>query len=118
MKIHKKAKIETRSLECILTQEEINKRAEEMAHAVQEKNKVQQEKKEAMSGFKLQIEEQESIIQNSSNAINNGKEPRDIDCEIELNTPKSGMKQITRTDTGEVWAEDMTPAELQEEIFN
>jgi hypothetical protein len=39
---------------------------------------------------------------------------RDMDCLIVLNTPRSGVKSITRADTGEIVREEnMTPEEMQ-----
>lgn len=112
----KKAKIITRQLDCYLTADEKAAHAELLAHAIQEKNKILLELHEAKTGFKKRIEAQEIIIQGSSNAINNGKEPREVDCTLELNKPNSGIKTYTRKDTGESWTEDMTPEELQEDL--
>ncbi len=111
-----KQRKEVRTLDCLLEQEEISKKAEDMAHAVQEKNRIQLEKKEAVSGYKKDIEEQEKIIQTCSYAINNGKEQREVECKVELNNPSNGTKLITRLDTGEYWEEKMTDEELQENL--
>lgn len=111
-----KQRTESRELECILSDAELRDRAETMAHTIQERSQIQLEKKEAVAGFKLRIEGCDKTIVSCSNAYNNGKESREVECMVELNTPKDGTKQITRKDTGESWLEDMTASELQEEI--
>lgn len=111
-----KQRTESRELECILSDAELRDRAETMAHTIQERSQIQLEKKEAVAGFKLRIEGCDKTIVSCSNAYNNGRESREIECIVELNTPKDGTKQITRKDTGESWLEEMTSSELQEEI--
>jgi hypothetical protein len=110
-------KIETRKLECDLTDTELRESAESLAHTIQNKYEILAEKKEAMSGFKSRIEKCDEVILKNTNALNTGKEEREIDCEIQLNEPKDGVKTITRRDTGETWEEKMSDLELQEEIF-
>jgi len=117
MKTKPNTKIETRKLECDLTDIELRESAESLAHTIQNKYEILAEKKEAMSGFKSRIEKCDEVILKNTNALNTGKEEREIDCEIQLNEPKDGVKTITRRDTGETWEEKMSDLELQEEIF-
>jgi len=108
---------EKRDLECLLTVDEVTARAQSLAHTIKEKTEILAEKKEINSGFKERLDGCEKVIINCSNCINTGKESRDVECEVKLNTPADGTKTITRTDTGESWEEQMNWNELQEEIF-
>lgn len=117
MKTKPNTKTETRKLECVLTDAELRESAESLAHTIQNKYEILAEKKEAMSGFKSRIEKCDESILKNTNALNTGKEEREVECEVMLNDPKDGIKTITRTDTGESWQEQMTDLELQEEIF-
>ena len=70
-----------------------------------------------MSDFKAKIDAKDSLISNLSNNVNNGYEYRSVDCEVEMDSPKKGMKTTTRIDTGEVvGTEKMTDADRQEEM--
>jgi uncharacterized coiled-coil DUF342 family protein len=110
-------KIETtRELLCQLSDEELKAKGATLAEKIQEREEILLKKKEANSEIKAELDECAKVIIECSNAINNGKEERVVDVEIELNVPNSGVKQITRKDTGEVWTEDMTPEELQENL--
>ncbi len=111
-----KQRTESRELECILSDAELRERAELMAHCIQERSQIQLEKKEAVAGFKQRIEGCDKTIVSCSNAYNNGRESREVECIVEFPAPKDGTKQITRKDTGESWLEEMTSSELQEEI--
>ena len=106
-----------RQLEYKFTEEEIKERSKQLAYECRQVVQLQEQKKEVMSDFKAKIDAKDSLIAALSNNVNNGWEYRTIDCEIEMDTPKKGMKTITRTDTGEeVAKEKMTDDDRQEEL--
>jgi hypothetical protein len=119
VKTAEKFKKEYRELDCLITEQERKDTTQKLCEKIEEKNKVNEERKEIMAGFKLRLTELDNIIQNSSRAVLTGYEKREVECNTYLNKPEDGKKTIVRTDTGEETIEDMTPEELQEEIeFN
>ena len=117
MKTSNTERTESRKLECQLEPDEIREKAESLAHTVKNRADILAEKKEIMAGFKARLEECDLVITQCSDAINTGKEERDVECTVMLNEPKDGTKTICRKDTADSWLEPMTPAECQEEIF-
>ena len=100
------------------TEDELKGKSRCLAHAIQTKTSIEEEKKSAMAQFKERIDGENALIGKLSRDINNGWEMRGIDCAIAYNTPNTGFKTITRNDTKEVVKEiAMTQDELQETLF-
>lgn len=105
-------------LRYVFTEDELKDRSRKLAHAVQTKTAIEEEKKSAMAQFKERIDGEKALIGKLSRDINNGWEMRSIDCAIAYNVPNTGFKTITRSDTKEVVKEvQMTQDELQEKLF-
>jgi hypothetical protein len=110
-------KVQQEYLKYQFTEPELKERATQLARECRELEDIENEKKQVMSDFKAKIDGHQAKISGLSNNINNGYEYRYIDCEVVLNQPIDGEKQIIRKDTGElVKQEAMTPQELQEEL--
>lgn len=101
------------------TEDEVKEKAKTLALAVQRQTQAQEEQKAAQSQFKERIESCTSQIGKLSREINMGWEMRTIPCFVLFHNPKQGMKQIVRTDTGELVREiAMTTSEMQEKLFD
>jgi hypothetical protein len=110
-------KIQQEYLKYQFTELELKEKATQLARECREMEEVENEKKQINSDLKSKLDGHQAKISNLSNNINNGYEYRYIDCEVVLNKPIDGEKQIIRKDTGElVKQEAMTPSELQEEL--
>ena len=106
-----------RQLEYKFTEAEIKEMSRQLAYECRQVVQLQEQKKEVMSDFKAKIDQKDSLIAALSNNVNNGWEYRSVDCEVEMDTPKKGMKTITRTDTGEeVAKEKMTDDDRQTDL--
>jgi len=100
------------------TEEELKDFSKRLAYETRELMENEEAKKSVMSDFKSKIESSKEKISKLSNQINNGYEYRNIDCEVILNEPEAGMKQIVRKDTGElVKTLTMNSEEKQENLF-
>lgn len=105
----------TRYLKYQFTETELRDKATQLARECRQNEEMEDEKKSVVSDFKAKIDGLQAKISLLSGHINNGYEYRNIECEVSLNTPVTGKKTITRTDTGErVGIEDMDHDELQE----
>ncbi len=107
------------SLECILTEQEINNYAKQLSSENQRKKAIEDDKKASNSKFKAQIDLCDSQIARLSRLISSGKELRDIDCKVYYNTPDPGFKTTVRLDTDErVRIQPMNPNELEDLFIN
>ena len=94
--------------------EELKRLGEDLARVVRKLVTLEDDKKAAASGFKAMIDETTAAAKSVSLKITNGCEMREMECAVMLGSPRYGMKQIVRPDTGEIVAEErMTEAELQ-----
>jgi hypothetical protein len=110
-------KLIKRELKCTFTEKEIQEKAKALAYNCNLRDQAEEEKKSVTSDFKAKIDSYTATISSLSNNINNGWEYRSIDCEVQMDTPKEGVKRIVRKDTGEVVEElAMTPEEMQFEL--
>jgi hypothetical protein len=94
-------------LKCDFTDEEINDIAKEMAEQLSEKTRIDLEKKEVVKKYTREISYYDKKINESGIKIQNGYEEREVQCEIKMNTPKAGIKTITRLDNKDTWEEPM-----------
>ena len=128
MKTHKNMKTEqdekelvtvksTDLLECLFTEIELKTLSNELAHKIIEKTELENKKKSALSDFMGKINDIKAEINLLANKINTGKEYRNVNCIITMNSPSTGLKTAQRLDTKEnIWTKEMTAEELQTEI--
>lgn len=89
----------------------------QLARITTEIKELKNAKKSVVSEFKSKIDNKEAECESISTKISNGYEYKNVECELHLNTPNGGVKQIIRKDTREVVKEvPMTVDELQVEI--
>ena len=89
------------------TEEELKRLANKLAYAAQQKEAVVAQKKSVMADFKSQIDNLDMTIGSTSQKVTNGYEMRHTECKVRYNIPYVGMKQVTRSDTGVTWEEQM-----------
>jgi len=105
-------KKETRNLKTELTREELAVKADELAQATQEVERVDENKKAAVSQFKSQIEELTGRRNRLAGIVSQKAEWRDVDVEMIFDYDTKKVT-VTRTDSGEViQARDMFVEEL------
>lgn len=85
----------------------------ELAKLNIEYGKVDRARASAAKEFKEELDGLDQEINRVSGKLQDGYEQRGMDCEIQFNVPKAGMKTITRLDTSAQWTESMKPDELQ-----
>ena len=105
---------EKRFVKHIFSDTELLAIAKESAIEQQNISRFESQKKMVVKDFDGKIAASESKIESCSIQINNGFDFQFVNCIITLNSPKTGIKSITRTDTGEILCEKMTEEELQE----
>ena len=104
-------------LECLFTEIELKTLSNELACKIIEKTELETKKKSALSDFTGKINDMKAEINLLANKINTGKEYRNVDCIITMNSPSTGLKTAQRLDTKEnIWTNEMTAEELQAEI--
>ena len=104
-------------LECLFTEIELKTLSNELACKIIEKTELETKKKSAISDFTGKINDMKAEINLLANKINTGKEYRNVDCIITMNSPNTGLKTAQRLDTKEnIWTDEMTAEELQTEI--
>jgi hypothetical protein len=102
-----------------LTPKEKTELGERIAREVENVRKLGEEKKSVVAEYNSKIALANQNISKDSTILNNGHEFKSIECEIKMNTPKTGMKTIipiNRIDKKIVVP--MLPHEAQEEIFD
>ena len=104
-------------LECLFTEIELKTLSNELACKIIEKTELENKKKSAISDFTGKINDMKAEINLLANKVNTGKEYRNVDCIITMNSPNTGLKTAQRLDTKEnIWTDEMTAEELQTEI--
>jgi hypothetical protein len=94
-------KIEVKSLQVVLTNDEIRDKAKDLARAQIDIEEQEKRLKDVQADFKAKIATLEASISILSRAISNGYEYRDIECEWSFDW-KKGEKKLSRLDTNEV----------------
>ena len=108
-----------KNLTCLLTVEEMKTLGVELADASQKKRRLEDDKKQAMSQYKAEIDAADAEINAISQKISSGREIRMVECTVRYHTPQDGMKTIERNDTGEiVEVVKMTDSELEDLFIN
>jgi hypothetical protein len=107
----------TAHLRCILTNDEKMKLSEEMSHALDEKQTLENELSSLSKEFKAKIAEKEALIYKTASIFRQGYEYREVDIEIDRDY-RLGKVTKTRMDTFEVFEErPMTGAERQQKLL-
>lgn len=96
------------------TRDEIRELGEQLARRAQDVYTSRTDLANVSAALKAQIKAAESELESLARRINNGYEMRDMECVVEFNAPRKGVKTIVRSDNGETMAvETMTPADMQ-----
>jgi hypothetical protein len=104
----------TESVRYEFTRSELYELGQKLARQTAQVFDLERQKKDVMKSLGAAIEHANLAVKVTTEKINGGYEMRDMDCLIVLNTPRSGVKSITRADTGEIVREEnMTPEEMQ-----
>lgn len=111
-------KEEVRQLICKLTEEEYQSKSKELSRLIREKAALADAKAAETRHYNEEISKTELQIQDLLPLIESGEEERQVECHIEFNIPKKGMKKIVRMDTGDSWTEEMTADECQDMFLN
>lgn len=90
--------------------------SKELAECNNKLRSLEEEKKTYQAQMKATIAEQTERIGGLSLKITNGYEFREVECTVQLQYPKDGIKIVTRHDTGETWQEKMLPTDY--DLFN
>ena len=112
----RKPKIETLTLECLLTDKEKLGYSKELGEAITKKSRAEDSLKSFQTQAKSDIAMLDSKINLLADKINTGREYRLTECVVTLDFD-SKEKTWTRKDTGEIAKTDIiSESELQEEI--
>ena len=105
-------------LMCELTDEDVQMRAQQLAGAFVERDKVDAAKREAARAFSKQLEGIDERMRRLSDAIRDRREMRFVRCAVIFHSPVVGTKRLMRVDTGELVREEaMTIGECQQFLF-
>ena len=103
---------------CELNEEELHVRAQQLAAAIGEQDRVEGEKSDAMKDYTDQLKEIEERLRIISRAIRSRTEFRMVKCTVLFHSPSPGFKRTVREDTGELVSEvEMTAEERQRHLF-
>lgn len=106
----------TQPLPCILTPEELEATAKELAEQVVLKNEIEEKKKSVSQSYKESIDDLKIKIEQLSETIIRRTKEKNIQCHEEYN-PISKRMDCYRDDTGKViTSRDLTVEELQKEF--
>lgn len=102
----------SQQLRYLFNSDELREQGKRLAETHSKLDELDKDKKRVTSEFTSKINAVKAEAGSLSAKVNTGYELRDILCTAVMDTPKLGMKRITRNDTGEVVSEEpMTPTE-------
>jgi len=102
------------TLMCDLTDKERREYGISLATTLGDMGEIETQKKREMDHFKDRIAGLQAKADELSRKVRDGKEWRDVECQILLGSPDREHKQTIRLDTGEtIRTERMTEADLQ-----
>lgn len=102
----------SQQLRYLFNSDELREQGKRLAETHSKLDELEKDKKRVTSDFTAKINAVKAEAGSLSAKVNTGYELRDILCAAVMDTPKLGMKRITRNDTGEVVSEEpMTPTE-------
>ena len=104
----------TLELEVRLTPKELQEKGQEMASAVLQYDRYENEKKEIAADLGAKMKELHGKLSKLADVVDRKAEMRSVECQVELDHPIPGSKATIRMDTGEMIKEEpMTPQERQ-----
>jgi hypothetical protein len=99
------------------TQKETLEIAKKMAEASRELNQAEEEKKAVTSQLKAKVDGISARVTEHAGKINSGYEYRSTKVTVKYHTPKTGIKSLSRDDTGEhLETAEMSQSEMQDEL--
>lgn len=102
--------IESRQLGYVFTKDEHIEKSKELASANRQVEELKDGKKSVMAQLNSQISAQEEMVNMLTWKVSNGREDREVECEILFHKPSKGMKTVVRTDI------DETRTDMEREI--
>lgn len=102
-----------RSLRCKLTNDQLMEQGRLLSEAGFNVRQLEEDKKRVTADYGAKIKTEKAKMPVIEARITTGCEFRDVECSIVWDKPKKGMKTLTRSDTGELIEEDLTPSEKQ-----
>lgn len=103
-------------LPCKLTDGEVARKADELAHELSKLNEIEAKKKEATATFSAAIKQTNTRIHELGDTVRTKSEYRQIEC-VEQRAFEQNLINIKRRDTGDVVrTRAMTAKERQEEL--
>jgi hypothetical protein len=105
-------------LEVNLTSKELQEKGQEMAAAIIQYDDYEAEKKEIAKDLGDKMKDLHLKLSGLARVTRRKTEVKPVECKVELNTPETGTKRITRMDTKTIIKElPMTLAERQTNLF-
>lgn len=98
----------TKSLRYDFTASEVHDLSIELANKYKSLGELAEQKKKADAEFNAKANVVRTELKTLSAQVSDGYEYRDITCEVMYHKPSQGQMTVTRTDTGEVFTEQMT----------
>lgn len=98
----------TKSLRYDFSASEVHDLSLELANKYKSLGELAEEKKRSDAEFNAKANGVKAELRTLSAQVSDGFEYRDIACEVEYHKPSQGQMTVTRTDTGEVFTEQMT----------
>lgn len=109
----------TLELECKMTSKELQEKGQTMAAKVLEYDEYKKEKKAIDADLTEKMNTLHGELSALAKVTKSKHEVRSVECSVELDTPETGTKRITRLDTNAVIKESpMTMAERQTNLFS
>lgn len=109
----------TIDLECELTQEELNDRAQKMSSSMLTYDEIEDRKKDVAKNMAEEMSSLRDQMRLYSLAIRKKTENRPVICRVQFHSPELGMKRIIRNDTGEIVRDEtMSYEERQSNLFD
>jgi hypothetical protein len=104
-------------LKYAFSESERTENAKNLARRTQALDEIERKKKQLTADLKAEQETAAAEVQKLARWVNDEYDFRMIECELKLNSPKAGMKEIIRLDTGEIVTEKkMSADEMQETL--
>lgn len=105
-----------KSLRYDFTPGEVHDLSVDLANKYKSLGELAEEKKKSDAEFNAKANGVKAELRILSAQVSDGYEYRDIACQVEYHKPAQGQMTVTRTDTGEVFTEQMTEEDWN--LFN
>lgn len=101
-KVKPEERIITVPLEVRLTEKELKTASKALAEAINKRTMIESQLETFKAQKKAEVAAQDAIISATSVLVNSEKEFRMIECKVEYDFAKKGVKTTVRLDTGEI----------------